>query len=319
MRGPVAVLCSLLLTPSLAWAYGEATDGSPNHRERLLHVLTNQVRQAPHDWPGWDTSLATPEARDPLALEPGLLAAARFHATDMATNGCFSHESCDGTATFTRIGRYFQGPAGENIYLGSSAAASAITGWMTSDGHRRNMLDHDWTWLGTGFAAGGRGGYYVQNFGRGRLDRMPSIPGGAHEVNGAQMRLVANFFDPGGRAPDRFIAMVDGAEVELTQIAGRPANSTWEATVEASTACVGLTFEASIGNQAATFPSSGELLVGASCTETFRADKTAPKTDDNIYIDANDADGGCRCTTARPSWGALVLVVVGLSLCRRRR
>lgn len=320
MRGPLALFYSVLLCPSLAWAYGEASEtGTPNHRERLLHVLTNQVRQAPHDWPGWDTSLATAEPRTPLALEPGLLEAARYHAVDMAQNGCFTHESCDGTATFTRIGRYFSGPAGENIYLGSSAASNAITGWMNSDGHRVNMLNHDWDWLGTGFASGGRGGYYVQDFGRGGLGQMPSIPGAARDIVGADMRLVANFYDPSGRDPDTFVALVDGAPVDLAHLAGRPGNSTWDATVAAPTGCVGLTFEAVSGGDKTTFPSTGELLVGAACTETFRADKTAPKNDDTIYIDANEPDGGCTCTVGRPGWATLGLMLVGLLVCRRRR
>src|SRR5262245_59998905 len=109
---------TVLASTQLAFAYGESEDDVPNAEERLLHVLTNQIRQAPHDWPGWDTSLAAGEARGPLFMDSGLDEAARFHADDMATHGCFQHDSCDGTSVETRLARYFSGPAGENIFMG---------------------------------------------------------------------------------------------------------------------------------------------------------------------------------------------------------
>ena len=76
MRRALLTTAVLTLSPAVALGYGEPVDGSPNANERLLHVLTNQIRQAPHEWPDWDTSLATPQARPPLGLEPSLLAAA---------------------------------------------------------------------------------------------------------------------------------------------------------------------------------------------------------------------------------------------------
>src|SRR5438105_3429975 len=88
----------LMVRPVCVFAYGEASQGDlPSHEERLLHVLTNQVRQAPHDWPGWDTSLASADSRPPLLLQNGLEQAARFHADDMAAHAFFSHDSADGT------------------------------------------------------------------------------------------------------------------------------------------------------------------------------------------------------------------------------
>jgi hypothetical protein len=133
-----------LLVPSTAFAYGEPdADGLPNHKERLLHVLTNQLRQAPHEWPNWDTSLASDDPRPPLAHNAGLAEAARFHADDMKANGCFTHESCDGTTFNARVARYFNGAgASENLYsaFADKSERSAITGWMNSTmGHRENM------------------------------------------------------------------------------------------------------------------------------------------------------------------------------------
>jgi hypothetical protein len=287
----------------------------------MLHVLTNQIRQAPHAWPGWDTSLATPNARGPLALEPGLLAAARFHADDMAANNCFQHESCDGTDTFVRIGRYFSGGgAGENIYLGSPSPAQAMTGWMNSAGHRVNILRPEWEWLGTGFSAGGRGAYYVQDFGLGGLGEMPNIPGGAYETTGAELRVVANYFDPDGRAPTAFEARLDGVAIPLERISGPDGNATFDAKTAAVDACAELTFVATTASgQSVVFPSTGALLVGAACTTEFSADPTTKPDDGRIYVDANDPPTGCRCTDAPRERAALLFAVLGLGLLVRRR
>src|SRR5262245_39994164 len=73
---PVAFLIALsivALSTRLAFGYGEPAKAQlENHEERLLHVLTNQVRQDPHAWPDWDTSLATGEPRGPLFVADGL-------------------------------------------------------------------------------------------------------------------------------------------------------------------------------------------------------------------------------------------------------
>src|SRR5215831_11840001 len=111
-------MLAALFLPALVYAYGEpATDDIPSHEERLLHVLTNQVRQAPHDWPGWDTSQATGDPRNPLLLEKGLTQAARFHADDMAAHDFLSHDSSDGTSFPVRVMHYFTGNAGENLAM----------------------------------------------------------------------------------------------------------------------------------------------------------------------------------------------------------
>ena len=154
---PVLIF-STALAPGFGWeaftdalAYGEPdADGRPSRRERFLLTLTNQIRCDPHAWPDWDTSLAPGTALNPVGGLPDLFQSARFHADDMATNVFFSHTSSDGTDAGARIGRFFSGPAGENIYFhgGSDDPYTAMTGWMNSEGHRINILRDGWTWLG---------------------------------------------------------------------------------------------------------------------------------------------------------------------------
>ncbi len=318
---------AILMVPNLAWAYGEPDEsGSPNRHERLLHVLTNQVRQAPHDWPGWDTSLATPQARTPLAHQKGLSEAARFHADDMAMNDCFMHESCDGTPFPSRLARYFQGAAGENIYksFGDDDARSAITGWMNSDGHRVNMLREEWTWLGTGFALQSNWVYYVQNFGSSRGEPA-KIPAAAVERMGADVRLIANFHDPDGDAPQSVTAVVDGERIKLELVVGAASNQTAQATIAAPSGCAKVYFEAIDGKgERSIYPSTGALLEGPDCQADFS--ETTPEQPAGpmgpVIVNADDRElGGCVCVnTPNPSsaWW-LALFVFAFWRARRAR
>lgn len=318
MRGLVPLL---VLTPSVALAYGEPVDGVPDRYERLLHVLTNQVRQAPHDWPGWDTSLASGEARDPVAHESGLLAAARFHAVDMATNMCFQHESCDGTPFETRITRFFSGiGSGENIYsaFGDRSAFSAITGWMNSTGHRTNILRGGWTHLGTGFSERGNQIYYVQDFGEMNAP-VPPIPAGAFYVEGEALVLIANYWDPEGERPSSFDAVLDGAVHAMERIAGRDGNETLAVRVDRPDGCTPIHFVAVGGSGETTFPTEGSILVGESCSDEYIADRTPDDRRGEMVIDADDPETGCTASRdGRGGFAAPLLLLFLLFLARRR-
>jgi uncharacterized protein YkwD len=319
---PLALALAAL--PHSAWAYGEAdAQGRPSAAERRLHLLTNQVRAEPHAFPGWPTTAADPEPRPPLALHPGLSAAARFHAEDMAQAGCFQHSSCDGTPTADRIARFFTGPAGENIAKGQRSPAAVMVAWMNSDGHRANILRPQWNALGAGVAPGD---HWVQNFGAARGLEAPPIVAGAAFSEAGGVRLAAHAFDPAGRPPARFEARLDGAAVPLTPAFGRPGHRTWEARAPAPTACADLAFFLEDAAGAVhRFPTTGVLLVGAGCSASFRA---GPATEDprRPVIDADPAAdlGGCRCAEpgtrgGRAAPGAAALGLLGLAAVRRRR
>ena len=71
---------------SRAFGYGEPGDkGAPSHEERLLHVLTNQVRQAPHDWPG--TQGIHPDTSSPKQMGRSLRRKVEYPSTARATIG----------------------------------------------------------------------------------------------------------------------------------------------------------------------------------------------------------------------------------------
>lgn len=112
--------------------------------------------------------------KNPLALDPDLTRAARYHANDMALEDYFSHESQDrenGTLvsvckTFDRVYRFSDAGMAENIAAGQATPADVMTSWMKSPGHRKNIMSDAKT-LGVGVATGslGYGIYWVQDFG----------------------------------------------------------------------------------------------------------------------------------------------------------
>jgi len=60
--------------------------------------------------------------RPALTVSAELYAAAKSHSDDMAENGCYQHDSCNGTRWSTRVSRYYPGwtALGETINFGGS-------------------------------------------------------------------------------------------------------------------------------------------------------------------------------------------------------
>ncbi len=125
----------------------------PDYEDRLFEQqvidLTNQVRQN--------------AGCDPLISNPLLHNAALAHSVDMATNGYLDHLGLDGSNPGDRISRTgydFRGWA-ENIALGYRSAAAVMDGWMTSEGHRSNILNCGLQEIGIGH----HNRYWTQKFG----------------------------------------------------------------------------------------------------------------------------------------------------------
>lgn len=108
----------------------------------------------------------------PLRTNSALTRAADLHAADMVTRHYFDHTSLDGRSPFDRMkAAGFKGGAmAENIAVGYRSAAAVVDGWMKSDGHRKNILNCDYTMIGIGYDSGQvkpewGNGSWVQNFG----------------------------------------------------------------------------------------------------------------------------------------------------------
>ncbi len=113
----------------------------------------------------------------PLKRTAALDDAARYHATDLAVDNYFSHDSQDRVGgvlqvicNFSqRVTTYYTSwkTLSENIAAGYSTPAAAMAAWMGSDGHRANILRATSCEIGVGYYQGS-GDYYrywVQDFG----------------------------------------------------------------------------------------------------------------------------------------------------------
>ncbi|MEV0490890.1 CAP domain-containing protein [Streptomyces atratus] len=104
----------------------------------------------------------------PLAVNAKLTKAAQDHSKDMADHRNMSHTGSDGSSPGDRITRagYSWSAYGENVAYGYSTPESVMAAWMTSPGHKRNILDCGYKEIGIGLAQ--PGSYWTQDFGTAR-------------------------------------------------------------------------------------------------------------------------------------------------------
>ena len=103
-----------------------------------------------------------------LRSDPRLAAAAQGHSADMAARDYFSHDTPEGVSFATRISNagYQWSGAAENIAAGQRDAASVMSSWMNSSGHKANILNCGYQDIGVGVAAATDGKlYWTQDFG----------------------------------------------------------------------------------------------------------------------------------------------------------
>jgi len=112
-----------------------------------------------------------------LILVEALNYSARYHAKDMATEDYFEHDSYDrkngrlrkSCSIFERIESFANyGYLAENISAGKTQPEEVVKGWMKSEGHRKNILNKDMSYLGVAYYYSEDSKYHhywVQNFG----------------------------------------------------------------------------------------------------------------------------------------------------------
>ncbi|MCD4783372.1 MAG: CAP domain-containing protein [Candidatus Eremiobacteraeota bacterium] len=108
----------------------------------------------------------------PLKFEEMAYKAALDHSRDMANRKYFSHTNPEGKGVLARIEKYgfslVNRRIGENISknMGYSDPASiAVSGWLKSPGHRKNIMTPKFKCAGVGIARGTDGAiYFTQVF-----------------------------------------------------------------------------------------------------------------------------------------------------------
>ncbi len=163
----------MLITAQLVWLVmslwgtrqgillGLAVDVGPVGPEKQGNLSTQDLQQLEQQV----FALANQERRKvgkrPLLWDEVLAQAARFHSQNMGERNFFSHEDPRLGGIGQRLQR-FRIPwslCGENIYMIqgtdsekdlSAIARKAISRWMSSPGHRANILNNSFTYLGVG-------------------------------------------------------------------------------------------------------------------------------------------------------------------------
>ena len=103
----------------------------------------------------------------PLQMNWELQRVARIKAEDLRDKNYFSHQSPTYGSPFDMMKQFgirYQ-EAGENIAARQPSPQQVIVEWMNSEGHRRNILNPNYTHLGFGYARGGQQQFvWVQMF-----------------------------------------------------------------------------------------------------------------------------------------------------------
>jgi hypothetical protein len=317
----VIPLDSLLLLAAVA-GYGDPVDGFPSAEERALVLWTNAARVAPEAFTNdyreggcslRDFSMGEKEAQAPLYIDLALTEAARYHSEDMRDNGCFQHESCDGTDTWERVDRFYKDSnsgVGENIAYGSSDPRYTVMAmWMCStSGHRANIMSGDYNEMGGGVADT----FMTQDFAAGELKE------GSPPVRVAAEYGDAVYADWGDAdAPSRLDLVVDDVASELVIFEGAPEQGVYYGAVDDVPECTPwrVEWETAAGEEGA-FPATGGFLMG-NCEKEYEADAGFAPIGDGA---GDDSVGPTLvlCGTDAPAGWAL-LIFSGLLTTRRRR
>ncbi|NUU63180.1 CAP domain-containing protein [Paenibacillus agri] len=98
----------------------------------------------------------------PVSALDSLNKVAAAKATDMRSNNYFDHNSPTYGSPFDMMKSFgiTYRAAGENIAMGQRSPEEVMTAWMNSPGHRANILNKDFNYIGVGFD----NNYWVQEF-----------------------------------------------------------------------------------------------------------------------------------------------------------
>ncbi|MGG3468734.1 CAP domain-containing protein [Neobacillus pocheonensis] len=99
-----------------------------------------------------------------LKVDLNLSKMAHEKSRDMSANGYFSHTSPTYGSPFDMMKKYgiTYHYAGENIAMGQRTPEEVVNAWMNSEGHRKNILNPNYNYIGVGYVS--QGNYWTQEF-----------------------------------------------------------------------------------------------------------------------------------------------------------
>jgi len=99
-----------------------------------------------------------------LKVDATLSKMAHEKSRDMSANGYFSHTSPTYGSPFDMMKKFgiTYSYAGENIAMGQKNPEEVVNAWMNSAGHRANILNPNYNYIGVGYVS--QGNYWTQDF-----------------------------------------------------------------------------------------------------------------------------------------------------------
>ncbi|PBG29675.1 sporulation protein [Clostridioides difficile] len=99
---------------------------------------------------------------NPLTLDSSISNVATKKSQDMIDNNYFSHNSPTYGSPFDMLKKFgiSYKTAGENIAMGQKAPKEVVNAWMNSEGHRKNIMNPNFSKIGVGVAQKSGGSIY---------------------------------------------------------------------------------------------------------------------------------------------------------------
>ena len=151
----VALATALALVTAAALNHTAAAERSIEELEVAVARRVNAIRGE--------------QMRPPLRTDPDLVRVAREYSCALLDRGTLSHQDPAGKTVGDRVlaaGKPYQS-VGENLARSSGAGDpvhAAIGAWMSSTGHRENILQPDYVETGVGACRKGETYYFTQIF-----------------------------------------------------------------------------------------------------------------------------------------------------------
>lgn len=135
-----------------------------NHYGRYINNYGSSYEQQVYDMVNAER---TAYGLKPLQLSRELSQIARIKSADIRDRGYFGHDSPTYGSPFDMLKKFGLDyhSAGENIAKGQKTPTSVMRSWMSSEGHRENILNTNFNKIGIGFVSDTTGvSYWTQLF-----------------------------------------------------------------------------------------------------------------------------------------------------------
>ncbi|WP_339146092.1 MULTISPECIES: CAP domain-containing protein [unclassified Sutcliffiella] len=186
-QGPFAIYKFQQEAPQGQPEQGQAPQGQPEQRQAPQNEQAAPPENQPAEEPTEDNQQQAEESTEgisetemkvieltnaerrknglsDLKADASLSNVARDKSKDMQTNNYFSHTSPTHGSPFDMMRDYgiSYNTAGENIAMGQRSPEEVVQAWMNSEGHRKNILNGEFTHIGVGYVE--EGNYWTQMF-----------------------------------------------------------------------------------------------------------------------------------------------------------